>query len=310
MENFTFTKTEGILIIRPISAKIVDTKLVNGKMKLFCKVRLGTGILETPADLRGGQTPQWGTTLEFSTGDEKGVRLEVYHKNRFSKHKFLGECYLPLDVMAFVAELYGKCEIRKQTAVVGSLDVQIKWIPKNGSHPSPISRASLVSHPITQYTHSTSFSSQGSPGRSQGSSSPNISPTKMAQFPATAYYMALHQSLDAVNGRQVGPSSFNLPNHISLPGLKDGECLQNVLENFSKEMKKRITQLKYEDDEKEQEDIKDDERCIVCLGKKRSGVFYRCGHSCCCTSCGVSFIGSKCPICRDLVFDFIKTFNA
>jgi len=272
-------------------------------MRLFCKVRLGKGILETPADLRGGSTPHWNSSLEFSTGDETGVRLEVYHKNRFSKHKFLGDCYLPLEVMAFVAELYGKCEIRKQSTVIGSIDVQLKWVPKTGSHPSPISRASLVSYPVTRDTLNTSMTI------SHGPSTPTISPSKLAQFPTTAYFMALHQSLEAVNGRQIGPSQLNMPNHISLPGLKEGDCLQTVLENFAKEMRRRIKELKSEEEE-ERDDIPDDERCIVCLGKRRAGVFYRCGHNCCCTSCGVSFIGSKCPICRELVFDFIKTFKS
>jgi len=208
--------------------------------------------------------------------------------------------------MAFVAELYGKCEIRKLDTVIGSIDVQMKWVPKGGAHPSPISRASLVSYPTSNSTHNLHNTSMNS-NRSTGS--PALSPNKLSQFPATAYFMALHQSLESTDGRQVGPSQLSMPSHISLPGLRDGDCLQTVLENFSKEMKRRIKELKAEEEE-ERDDIPDDERCIVCLGKRRAGVFYRCGHNCCCTSCGVSFIGSKCPICRELVFDFIKTFNA
>ncbi len=51
------------------------------------------------------------------------------------------------------------------------------------------------------------------------------------------------------------------------------------------------------------------ELCVVCAHNKRAGVFYKCGHNCCCHSCGLSFIGKSCPVCRQPVLDFVKSYD-
>lgn len=77
------------------------------------------------------------------------------------------------------------------------------------------------------------------------------------------------------------------------------------------------TQIKQENSDKykdvsqdEDPNIKDEELCIICLANKKAGAFYKCGHNCCCNSCGKSFIGKNCPVCREVVYDYIKIFGA
>lgn len=72
---------------------------------------------------------------------------------------------------------------------------------------------------------------------------------------------------------------------------------------------------------KKEEDIKDyeeeivdadfpeEQRCIICMEKRKSGAFYKCGHNCCCMGCGKKFLGKDCPICREKVLDIIKVFH-
>jgi len=56
--------------------------------------------------------------------------------------------------------------------------------------------------------------------------------------------------------------------------------------------------------------LPDEQRCVVCLERKKGGAFYRCGHNCCCVTCGRTFIGAPCPICRQVVLDFIRVFDS
>lgn len=281
MTTLAFSQTPGLLTVKPMCAEVTDSSVVSGKMRLFCKVRLGKGLLETLPDLDNGGRPSWRSSLTFAKKNEDGIKIELYHKNLYFKPKFVGECYLPLDAMIFIAELYGRCDLYQNYKCIGHVDVQIKWEPENNAHPSPISRATFMQSPSSSLDHLDSPSSG------------NIGST-----------ITLYQSIGSTDGRQL-PSPMR---HISLPYLNGGSDLPTILENFKQAMKKRVAELTSEP-EPEHPDIPDEERCVVCLGKRRSGVFYRCGHNCCCADCGVSFIGSKCPICRELVFDFIKIYQ-
>ena len=54
----------------------------------------------------------------------------------------------------------------------------------------------------------------------------------------------------------------------------------------------------------------DDEKglCIICMSVKINTVFYRCGHMCCCLDCSFRVRRDKCPICRQLITDVIRTY--
>ena len=282
MSSLNFSQIPGTLTIKPISAEITDPSVVSGKMRLFCKVRLGKGLLETLPDAQNGQRPRWLSSLAFAKKSEDSITIELYHKNLYFKPKYVGECHLPLDAMIFIAELYGRCDLYQDYKCIGHIDIQIKWEPENNVHPSPISRATFIESPPSSLDHLDSPNSRDN-----------------------ASTVILYQSIGSTDGRQL-PAPMR---HISLPYLNGGGSnLPTILENFKQAMKKRVEDLTSEP-EPEDPDLPDEERCVVCLGKRISGVFYRCGHSCCCAECGVSFIGSKCPICRELVFDFIKIYH-
>jgi hypothetical protein len=258
-------------------------------MKLFCKVRLGEGILETPVDYKNTIKPMWSSQLDFARRDENKLRVELYHKNRFSKPKLLGETFMPLDPLTFIAELYGRCVLKNGTNVIGHLDIQIKWEPEYGEHPSQISMVSFVND----------SNRPGSPGY------PN---NALSNIVANDFFMTLQQNIPANDGRQIAPSQLNLPRNIFLPHFSQASDLQTILENFTKSIKNRIKELEFIK-EPEEGNIPDGQECVVCCIRRRAGVFYKCGHKCCCVSCGAGFIGKKCPICRELVFDFVKIYE-
>ena len=59
--------------------------------------------------------------------------------------------------------------------------------------------------------------------------------------------------------------------------------------------------------------LKNEDLCVVCLEEKRNAIFYKCGHKITCMRCASSMkIRSnplKCPLCRQIVVDVIKTYE-
>ena len=53
----------------------------------------------------------------------------------------------------------------------------------------------------------------------------------------------------------------------------------------------------------------EEERCIVCTQVQKLVAFYRCGHICCCLRCAPRFVRNRCPVCRQLVVDYIKVYR-
>lgn len=100
-------------------------------------------------------------------------------------------------------------------------------------------------------------------------------------------------------GQQPGYQGTTHPvKGMAVMGLNMDPVLQNPEEE--KEMEEEIVG----------DDVPEEQRCIVCMEKKKSGAFYKCGHNCCCMGCGKKFKGKACPICREPVYDIIKVFNS
>lgn len=55
--------------------------------------------------------------------------------------------------------------------------------------------------------------------------------------------------------------------------------------------------------------------CIICRTRKKNSTLYRCGHTSLCYRCAKKQWksrrngGGKCPICRGIIFDVIKTYQ-
>jgi hypothetical protein len=48
--------------------------------------------------------------------------------------------------------------------------------------------------------------------------------------------------------------------------------------------------------------------CIVCRDEPRTHTFRPCGHFACCEDCSDEFLGTDCPICRQIVYDAERTY--
>lgn len=53
--------------------------------------------------------------------------------------------------------------------------------------------------------------------------------------------------------------------------------------------------------------------CVICTKEQRNATFYRCGHKISCISCAKTLKSQshpmKCPICREVVVDIIKSYD-
>ena len=44
-----------------------------------------------------------------------------------------------------------------------------------------------------------------------------------------------------------------------------------------------------------------DDECVICMTEKRVTALVPCWHRCVCETCAPQFVGSTCPLCRQLV---------
>jgi hypothetical protein len=52
-----------------------------------------------------------------------------------------------------------------------------------------------------------------------------------------------------------------------------------------------------------------EDSCIICENAKKEVAFYKCGHKCCCHTCGLKFVGRPCPLCMATVADILKVYE-
>lgn len=57
---------------------------------------------------------------------------------------------------------------------------------------------------------------------------------------------------------------------------------------------------------RENENLKEQRLCKICLDDDAGVLFEPCGHICCCSSCGVPL--QQCPICRTSITNIIKAY--
>lgn len=57
---------------------------------------------------------------------------------------------------------------------------------------------------------------------------------------------------------------------------------------------------------RENENLKEQRLCKICLDEDAGVLFEPCGHICCCSSCGVPL--QQCPICRTSITNIIKAY--
>ncbi|RHY35397.1 hypothetical protein DYB32_000164 [Aphanomyces invadans] len=57
----------------------------------YCKVTVGTQTFQTKVHEKGGKTPTWNETFEFSISTEKELIMEVYDKEQNGNDRFMGQ---------------------------------------------------------------------------------------------------------------------------------------------------------------------------------------------------------------------------
>lgn len=57
---------------------------------------------------------------------------------------------------------------------------------------------------------------------------------------------------------------------------------------------------------RENQNLKEQRLCKICLDEDAGVLFEPCGHICCCASCGVPL--QQCPICRTSITNIIKAY--
>ena len=88
--------TTGILVVKPVSAKLKRDTDTFGKMDPYCKVKVGFDTQKTKTHNCGGKFPAWKDTLTFRKNNEDFITVEVWDEDTTSDD-LVGECTIPLS---------------------------------------------------------------------------------------------------------------------------------------------------------------------------------------------------------------------
>ena len=58
-----------------------------------------------------------------------------------------------------------------------------------------------------------------------------------------------------------------------------------------------------------EEELEDDNSCVVCLAEKRSYLILPCAHLCLCAGCATSRAWDACPMCRADATKMMRVFT-
>jgi len=119
----------GLLIVKPLSAKLTrDTELF-GKMDPYCVVRLGEQSQKTAVAKKAGKLPFWRDQLVFRKKTEEEVVFEVWDHDSTTADDLVGEARLMLqEIGTKVHEGWIKLKYRGRSA--GKLRISIEHRPE------------------------------------------------------------------------------------------------------------------------------------------------------------------------------------
>lgn len=322
---FGISFPSGVLKISPLKATINDGVILLNFCTPFCKVRFGGGLQETVPDKQHGRSPVWNQELSFRRKDENSFKIELCNPNLMFSPSVIGECFINLDLVFAQRQAKIRSELTSNGKQTGSIEVSIKWepdsvIPTYQSYQSFPERSNPFSTnphpPVYVQPHGQVFVHQNSfPFGNSGQSPVYVQSVPMNFSGGTTFisYPEPQQQQQQNNFRPMSAQPSYLPSqHIPqnqnqqqansynagvLMGLNQGQ--QIISQEEAKEAEEPIDP-----------DLPDEKKCVVCLERKKAGAFYRCGHNCCCWTCGKKFIGNPCPLCRQTVLDFIKVYDA
>ncbi len=311
----------GTLKISPLKATVNDSVILIGFCSPFCKVRFGGGLQETAPDKQNGRSPVWHQELSFRRKEENSFKIELCNPNIMFGPTIIGECFINLDLVFAQRHATIRSELSMKGKSTGSIEVALKWEPENvmptyqsmqsvplRSNPfqtGPLQPVMGQSQPVFLHSNSMPLSSGPNPLMMQFSGANGF-----VNYSAPQQQMQQVQQVNMQPMMMVHQNSFSqhIPSNnqqasnmnqqpTNILGLNQGQ--QIISQEEVKEAEEPIDP-----------DLPDEQKCVVCLERKKAGAFYRCGHNCCCWTCGKRFIGNPCPICRQVVLDFIKVYDS
>ncbi len=297
---FFETTTTGVLKVTVENAKLVLNKKIFGTPKLFCKVRLGFGLQETIVDSHNFLNPVWMQELSFQRKNENSIKIEVCDTGLL-KPVVLAECSIQLNAVFYQRQLKITVQLTSNFEPAGTIHVSFRWIPAN----SPESHLPFQNHNISQpnYQGNPFSTPQQSVPLHQPSYNTNVPPVTViyTSYPSSNFSQCTYPSTPTVSFQQI-------PNNMYTQVSPSVQHLPQYIPQMGYSQPKPVVQEEIKE-EPIDPNLKDEEKCVVCLERKKAGAFYRCGHNCCCKTCGLKFIGAPCPICRQVVLDFIKVYS-
>ena len=302
----------GTLKIRPQSASISSEVPISGS--LFCKVRFGGGLQETAPDKKNKRNPLWNQELSFRRKNEDTFKMEVCSLRFLLAPIIVGECCINLETIFTRGSATIRSELFYKGKNTGFITVMVKWEPDNAlpTYQSVPRSNSYIVPPQNVYSANNTTYMNAVPLQSSHSYDDRNSlylqhGDMVIQFPGASTYVNMNRS----NPQQMQNSNFrpvsgNLSH--SQPQLNQSSASNLVASRGLNPGQEVVEEGK--DEEPIDPNLPDEQKCVVCLERKKGGAFYRCGHNCCCVTCGKRFIGAPCPICRQVVLDFIRVFDS
>jgi len=112
------------------------------------------------------------------------------------------------------------------------------------------------------------------------------------------------------NGKPIFIDNLSFPKKTTYESPNKKKERENVeKKETSKDSESKEEETTPEDgsDEERKTLVDDEKSCIICLEKERCVALIPCGHLCLCRDC--SGTQKKCPICRTVITDFLRTYS-
>jgi hypothetical protein len=131
----------GVLVIKPLSAKLTRDTEFFGKMDPYCVARLGRTTQKTAVAKKAGKLPFWRDQLVFRKNTEEEVVFEVWDSDTATSDDLVGETRIILkEIGTEPWEDWLTLKYRGKTA--GKLRVNIEFTPEQ-----PLKRSSRSNTP-------------------------------------------------------------------------------------------------------------------------------------------------------------------
>ena len=122
----------GVLIIKPVSAKLKRDTETFGKMDPFCKVSIEGVSYETKVHSNGGKFPAWKDVLTFNRTNQNLMNIEVWDKDTFNDD-MIGECTVPLTTIIEKKKSSDWYTLSYKGKNAGEILIEAEWRPDNTS---------------------------------------------------------------------------------------------------------------------------------------------------------------------------------